>query len=54
MILLSILYAFVYIILATVISIIIAYIFALIVPSPEMVDIMIYEKIMLSHPKKKR
>jgi ABC-type phosphate/phosphonate transport system permease subunit len=53
MILLTVLYAIVYTVLATVFSFIFAYIFAQLVPSPEMVDIKIYEEILLNQPKNK-
>jgi hypothetical protein len=43
-----------YIVLATIFSFIIAYFFALLIPSPEMIDIMIYENKLLSQPRKNK
>jgi hypothetical protein len=54
MIILTVIFAIIYIVLATVFSYIIAYFFAQLVPSPEMIDIMIYEDLLLNQPKKNK
>jgi ABC-type glycerol-3-phosphate transport system permease component len=54
MILLSVVYAIVYTVLATVFSFMIAYIFAQLVPSPEIINIMIYEEIILNQQSKNK
>jgi hypothetical protein len=54
MIILNLMVAIIYTVLATVFSFIIAYFFALLIPSPEMIDIMIYEKKLLNQQRKNK
>jgi len=54
MMLLTVLYAIVYTVLATVFSFMIAYIFAQLVPSPEIINIMIYEELLLNQKSKNK
>jgi hypothetical protein len=54
MIILTVIFAIIYIVLAIVFSSMIVYFFAQLVPSLEMIDIMIYEDFLLNQPKKNK